>query len=139
MTPPETPSKSHRRAFGLIGHVVALLIAIMCVLFTAWCLYDIAYLAHSPNDWGDPAVIDVAFATIVSVTGFVIALSLAIFARPFFRFLAIPTFALAAVEVFLWFQLPRAFAMNKERQQSKVDAMVREMERVGRAAKPARN
>jgi len=128
MTAPETPANPTKRAFALIGQVSALLIATFCAFVSVWCLYDAAYLAHSPNDWGAPAGLDVLFIWIVIIPGCVVSLPLAIFVRPNRRRLLIPTLVFALAGPLLLFLAPSAMRLNNARHQKEGEELTRKME-----------
>jgi hypothetical protein len=128
MTVPSIPPNPSRRAFALIAQVSALLIAIFCALVSVWFLYDAACLAHSPNDWGDPAKIDVLFIWVVNILGWLVSLPLAIFIRPVRPGLLMPTLVFALSGVLLLCLAPAAMRVNKARHQKEFEELVRKME-----------
>jgi len=132
MTAPEIPANPARRTFALIAQVSALLISIFCALVSVWFLYDAAYLAHSPNDWGDPATLDVLFIWIVNILGALVSLPLAIFIRPIRRGLLIPTLVFAFAGLLSLSLTPSAMRVNKARHQKEFEELMRKMEPRGR-------
>jgi len=132
MTDLEIATSPTKRVVSLIGQIAALLMASFCALVSVWCLYDAAYLAHSANDWGDPAAFDVFLIWIVNIPGCLLSLALAIFLRPRRRNLLIPTLVLALAGPLLLFLTPLSMRLNKGRHQKEIDALTRRMESHGR-------
>ena len=128
MITPENPTNSTKRVFALIGQIAALLMAGFCTLVSVCCLYAVAYTAHSPNDWGDPAAFDVLIMWIVTIPGCVLSLTLAIFIRPIRRSLLIPTLVLALAGPLLLFLTPASMRLNKARHQKETEELIRKME-----------
>jgi hypothetical protein len=127
MTAPKTPVNPAKRVFALLGQISALLIAIFCAFVSVWLLYDAAYVAHSANDWGDPAKVDVLLIWIVNIPGCLLALPLAIFVRPVRRSLLIPTLVFALAGLLLLFLAPSSMRLNKARHQKETDELTRKM------------
>jgi hypothetical protein len=121
-------SNPTKRVVALIGQIAALLIASFCALVSVWCLYDAAFVAHSANDWGDPAAFDVFLLWIVNIPGCVLSLALAFFIRPIRRSLLIPTLLLALACPLLLFLVPSSLRLNKARHQKETDELTRKME-----------
>lgn len=131
MTTPEISNSPAKRVFALILQIAALLMASFCALVSAGCLYDAAYVAHSANDWGDPADFDLLVMWIVTIPGCCLSLALAIFVKPIRRGLLIPTLVLALAVPLLLFLAPSAMRLNKARHQKEIDALTRKMESHG--------
>jgi hypothetical protein len=132
MTAPEKPRNATKRVLAFVAQIDALLVAIFCVVVSVWSLYDAAYLAHSPNDWGDPAAFDVLVVWIVNIPGCLFSLPLAIFLRPIRRGILIPTVVFALAGPLLLFLTPSAMHLNKERQQKKLEELTHQLQSPGR-------
>jgi hypothetical protein len=128
MTAPEIPASPARRTASLIVQIAALLVAIFCAVVSAFLLYDVAYLAHASNDWGDPAAFDVFLMWVVTIPGGLFSLGISAFVRPRRRGLLIPTLVCALFAPLLLFLVPSAMRLNKARHQKHFEEMIRKTE-----------
>ncbi len=123
------PVPPDNRVASWIGQGMGMLLAIFCVAITASLLYDVAYQAHSPNDWGDPANTDLFFIWVINVPGWIVAMCLATFVGRVRRFPAIVTYVLFAVELVLLGLVPTAFRMLHERREKQREEITQQAEK----------
>jgi len=117
----EPQQSSNKRAMSLIGQVVALLLALLCLVNSAVCLYSAMYSVGS----GEYAGMGLVFAFVINVPLCLIALLLAVLLRPANPKLRAATVVITIVAFGLPFAEP---GIRKSRSERHMKELMRQLE-----------
>ena len=105
------PPDSNKRAFSLIGQVMALLLGLLCLANSLLCLYSAKYSVGS----GEYAGLGLVFAFVVNIPLCPVALLLAVLLRPTIPALRLTTVVITIIAFALPFAEPGIRKSRNER------------------------